>query len=1314
MRQQQLLFENKVSKSTPNLLRRAKKSDIMFARTGNKSQKSSHEPSTRSSKRRESEDLKTLRIVVAKYQLQLRMLEKETSEHRIEAKEVNERTKQLLKTYSEEIRKEDHKALQNNVNKYNLAQWLEMISNSAQKNTNLYTLIGTTLKSFSKTMRNISTGKFKKRNDDSDDNDDDYGEPVDSDIVNDSVTKVEATTSNMLRLSKHIMSVAKMCIEERSFMIPKEELEEQMNKLRTTLNAQVKTMQKKHEHEMREILEINHNKNKVTEDETNKYKKLAQERFNTVEIMSQEVTKLKSVIVIEEKMKIDLQNELHSKTEIIKEIINENKDTISDMTNKENELKNAINILNEKIIVLKNGAANSLELMKDKDLEEQKKLHQKINDLEMMLKNEKMKVTNLEKNVSHSNELNNENTEKDKLIIERMRRDYNDIERQLKDSKDKMNTIENENNKQVQLLKATIQKNKINSDNAFKKLKQANAALKAEANVQPIFGIKDAANVARGIVSLILYGATNQTKLVSMFQEFDNDGNNSIDKSEWMDGFIKLRNKGVFDTEKKNDNETMIEHFVSDIVLDMAFKVADVNNSGELDYEEFMHLFRWSSGIANEIEDKLEEKENKRRNVLIKEMKEMEEISKKLEEDRLALLNEKNNTIRTLKKEVDTLNIDKANLMNNVEMHKLRALQMEEERNELQLLLSSTNVKEEEKEVAEENNRNENVNTNVSTSIFVNKFQIKGTQTDPMNDIPTTTTTSSRSSTSNDAATTILKEDLNEKLSLLKREYSTIEQINSNLKFKLKIQQSEHASIESKLNKKLKIENDRWETMYSNQQNTMNLLKKQVSLLENQRPQTSVPAVIKQPTVTIITKPPPPQRIESNWENTSSPYATGRDILALGSILSKMTKDIDALSMSSVINAARLVGALDTSAEATSLRNYRQSVMALNVNMVKCGQWVQEKYIETMKRDRVSSVRHHGLDDSSGSSKSRYKSKSFNTLKSLQQLYDRSGITQPSMLPPTSGTPFQTAPPEPLQFNKIKKMEEQPHMSNVLRRTSHQRPSSAKTISLKKRNQSMLAQQQRSSNRYHQKDRQHLNKVKINLTTTSNIITNTDTTTSTTRMSQSRTYKRATSAGRARSSLSLLNCGYKNISPQKRLARPSSAYSHQHPRVGHPRVGHPVVSVTTLRLSKDIGGHILPWKRSRSVIPPTIAARSNNVINDNEKILKQQANAGTHLNTIHKNILNYGSSNINIRSNMALDGDSSIDSNGIHDTSILDSYMKPTTNYEGNIQNTSYSKIKVAPVVADFGHDTFAELDAENGVNAWNRCKLNISNINYR
>lgn len=67
--------------------------------------------------------------------------------------------------------------------------------------------------------------------------------------------------------------------------------------------------------------------------------------------------------------------------------------------------------------------------------------------------------------------------------------------------------------------------------------------------------------------------------------------------------------------------------------------------------------------------------------------------------------------------------------------------------------------------------------------------------------------------------------------------------------------------------------------------------------------------------------------------------------------MTRMTKDIDALSMSSVINAARVLGALDTSAEATSLRNYRRSIMSLNVSMVKCGAWVQEKYMETMKRD---------------------------------------------------------------------------------------------------------------------------------------------------------------------------------------------------------------------------------------------------------------------------------------------------------------------------------------------------------------------------
>jgi hypothetical protein len=227
-RQQILLFENK--SSTSLLTSPTKKSHVEFARHGNSNNganQSSGGGRAASPKGNESEDLKTLRTVVAKYQLQLRMLEKETSEHRIKAKETNERANQLLKDYAAQIQAEDKKALRNNVNKYNLSQWMETIQLSAQNNTQLYTSIGTTLKSFSKTMRGIANGTFKRTKKHGEDLDDDI-EPLDAETVGESVTKVEATTSSMLRLSKHIMSVAKKCIEERSFMMPKEELEKQM------------------------------------------------------------------------------------------------------------------------------------------------------------------------------------------------------------------------------------------------------------------------------------------------------------------------------------------------------------------------------------------------------------------------------------------------------------------------------------------------------------------------------------------------------------------------------------------------------------------------------------------------------------------------------------------------------------------------------------------------------------------------------------------------------------------------------------------------------------------------------------------------------------------------------------------------------------------------------------------------------------------------------------------------------------------------------------------------------------------------------
>ena len=223
-RQNILLFDNKQqSKSTPHLLKSpTKRADVQYARNG----KGGPAPIKRTNNN-ESEDLKILRNTVLKYEMQLRTIEKETAEHRLQAKEVNERANQLMKQYAAEIQKEDKIALKNTVNKYNLAQWIDMIQLSAQKNTKIYDNLGTTLKSISQVIRSISNGSFKNSAE-HDDSEDDDTEPASTEQVNDSVTKVEATTSNMLRLSKHIMSVAKKCIEERSQMLPKKELEQQM------------------------------------------------------------------------------------------------------------------------------------------------------------------------------------------------------------------------------------------------------------------------------------------------------------------------------------------------------------------------------------------------------------------------------------------------------------------------------------------------------------------------------------------------------------------------------------------------------------------------------------------------------------------------------------------------------------------------------------------------------------------------------------------------------------------------------------------------------------------------------------------------------------------------------------------------------------------------------------------------------------------------------------------------------------------------------------------------------------------------------
>ena len=46
--------------------------------------------------------------------------------------------------------------------------------------------------------------------------------------------------------------------------------------------------------------------------------------------------------------------------------------------------------------------------------------------------------------------------------------------------------------------------------------------------------------IARGMSTLLLYGATNQAELIKMFKRFDTDGNGNIDVDEWKNGFNEL------------------------------------------------------------------------------------------------------------------------------------------------------------------------------------------------------------------------------------------------------------------------------------------------------------------------------------------------------------------------------------------------------------------------------------------------------------------------------------------------------------------------------------------------------------------------------------------------------------------------------------------------------------------------------------------------------------------------------------------------------------------------------------------------------
>ena len=228
MRKQNILFTS--TKSSSSLLKSpTKRSDVNRARFGEDGSTPKN-----TNKRSDSDETRILRAEVEKYQMQLRMLEKETAEHRIMAVQTRERAAKLLQTYEKIVDQENQEP---GVRKLDLTKLLDQIVYSAEQNTITYQTLDTHLKSMSSAMRSLSHGDFKKKrkkkeNDDgftlqSDNINNENGEEeedfdiesVDATKVNDSVTRIEATTANMLRLSKHIMKVARDCVNGKSMSI---------------------------------------------------------------------------------------------------------------------------------------------------------------------------------------------------------------------------------------------------------------------------------------------------------------------------------------------------------------------------------------------------------------------------------------------------------------------------------------------------------------------------------------------------------------------------------------------------------------------------------------------------------------------------------------------------------------------------------------------------------------------------------------------------------------------------------------------------------------------------------------------------------------------------------------------------------------------------------------------------------------------------------------------------------------------------------------------------------------------------------------
>ena len=375
-----------------------------------------------------------------------------------------------------------------------------------------------------------------------------------------------------------------------------------------------------------------------------------------------------------------------------------------------------------------------------------------------------------------------------------------------------------------------------------------------------------------------------------------------------------------------------------------------------------------------------------------------------------------------------------------------------------------------------------------------------------------------------------------------------------------------------------------------------------------------------------------------------------------------------------------LIGELDLSAEARSLRNYRKTIMSAQVNMVKAAQWVQEKYMKTTRGGGGGGNNNERMftkiKERTTQGGIRKKSNSYT---SLSQLYGSNNARKDKMrnannnlnelLPttsrPTAGTPFRTIPPD-ISDPAVG------HMQNVLRRRKTQRPNSAKPARPNVDVGGMLGQQQIKYNEENKETRRQRPSTagQDRLPRSPHVKV-----TSTRKRSKSPEFKEQHQQQQHHQQQQQQQHSRKKRSPQRAVSAGrsrSNNYNKQHPlpRARRIRRDRHTLAVTTLRLgndatSKNKNKRQMPMIRSH-VLPEKSYER-------NER--------GTTMKTSHGH--EHIQPGLSVISGSTSIGGGSMDSNGIHDTLILENYKR-----------------KLTPVINGFSHATFND---NRGLDPWER-----------